>query len=395
MRSDLIAEINVDHLAHNCRVIRPLCGPGVKICAVLKADAYGHGIAIVAPVLQAAGVECAAVATLHEAIGLRAVNWHQPILMLGNVLAVADERERRERLRAIVKHRLTLTVADEDTIQATVGLNLKSPIDVHVKVDTGMGRAGGVPTSVPALVESVLSRRSLRLVGIYSHLATADSEEATLARRQLAVFREVLTRLSDVLPPGTVRHLANSAATLSLPDAQFDMIRPGLVLYGYAPAEHLANRLDLKPILRLVSHLTAVKSIPADHCVGYGATFTTRRPTRLGIVPVGYYDGFLRVLSNAAIVGTAVGDAPVIGRISMDQLAVDLTDLPPLAVGTEVVLIDDTPDRPNSVAGLARGLGTIPYEVTCLLGQRVQRVAVGRSCATRSSRTLIAKPQLQ
>jgi alanine racemase len=258
-----------------------------------------------------------------------------------------------------------------------------------------MGRAGGVPASVPALVESVLSRRSLRLVGIYSHLATADSEEAAPSQRQLAVFREVLTRLSDVLPRGTVRHLANSAATLSLPDARFDMIRPGLVLYGYAPAEHLADRVDLKPILRLVSHLTAVKSIPAGHCVGYGATFTTRRPTRLGIVPVGYYDGYLRVLSNEAVVGTAVGDAPVIGRISMDQLAVDLTDLPRLGVGTEVVLIDDTPDRPNSVAGLAQRIGTIPYEVTCLLGQRVQRVAVGRSCASRPSRTLITKPQLQ
>jgi alanine racemase len=382
MRSDLIARINTDHLVSNCRALGERCGPGVKVCAVLKADAYGHGIEAVAPALQAAGVDCAGVATLQEAITLRSVNWHRSILLFGGVLAVTDERERLERIRAIVKHRLTLTVTDQDTVNLLAKMNLPSPIEVHIKVDTGMGRMGAMPDAAIGLVQTVRASRSLRLVGFYSHFATADFEQPDLARRQLSVFNDVLSKVGDFLPRGVVRHLANSAATITMPEAHFDMVRPGLALYGYPPAEHLAEQIKLKPILRLVSHLTAVKELPAGCGVGYGRTFVTRRPSRLGIVPIGYYDGFLRSLSNAGVVGTAVGDAPVIGRVSMDQLAVDLTDLPPLEPGAEVVLIDDRPDRPNSVAAIARRRGTIPYEITCLLGRRIQRVAIGNSCAS-------------
>jgi len=151
------------------------------------------------------------------------------------------------------------------------------------------------------------------------------------------------------------------------------MVRPGLGLYGYAPSAAMRRRHDLRPILRLTSRITLIKSLPVGHCVGYGQTFTTRRPTRLGLVPAGYVDGFIRGLSNNAVVGTAAGDAPVIGRISMDQLTIDLTDRPSVGVGDEVVLIDPDPARPNSVESLAGRLGTIPYEVTCLLGIRLNR----------------------
>jgi alanine racemase len=365
------------------------------LCATLKGDAYGHGLAIVAPVLQAAGVEYAAVATLLEAVELRTVHWQQPILVLGNVLAVADPRERRERIRAIVKYRPILTVNERQTIATLAKVDLESAIDVHIKVDSGMGRMGCMPQQLPGLVEAVRSTPCLRLTGIYSHFATADLEKHDLARRQLATFQEALTTVEHLLPKGVLRHMANSAATISLPEAHFDMVRPGLALYGYPPAEHLFGQIELKPILRLVSHLTAVKEIPAGHCVGYGQTFTTRRPTRLGLVPIGYCDGYLRALSNAAVVSTSVGDAPVIGRVSMDQLALDLTDLEPLQPGDEVTLIHDAPDRPNSVWGLARQLGTVPYEVTCLLGQRIQRTPIGSSCATGgTAREVEAKPQL-
>ena len=376
MRSDLIAQINTDYLAHNCRVLRRLCRPGVKICAILKANAYGHGISIVAPALHAAGIEYAAVATLYEAIELRSVNWHRPILLLGNVLAVADDRERRERLRAIVKHELTLSISDEDMLAPLLAMDLPTPIDVHLKVDTGMGRMGVMPEAMVRLAESVRAAPGLRLAGISSHLATADFDNLDLAREQLAAFSSTLHSLAHCLPSGAVRHIANSAAIIALPEAHLDMVRPGLILFGYPPADHMADQIDLRPILRLVSHLTAVKDLPPGHCVGYGRSFTTRRPTRLGIVPIGYYDGYLRSLSNAAVIGTSVGDAPVVGRVSMDQLAVDLTDLPPLSPGAEVVLIDDRPERPNSVAAVARLIGTIPYEVTCLLGHRIMRTAV-------------------
>lgn len=376
MRSDLIAEINTDHIRHNVAAIRACCRPGVKLCAPLKADAYGHGVRIVAPVLAEAGADYAAVATIPEAVELREIGWGRPILLLGNVLAVAEQRERHERIQTIVDLNLEVTLTDLQTVRCLADAGPRRPVGVHVKLDSGMGRMGVTPEHAAALLDSIHREPCLALVGYYSHFATADFDDTELAARQLETFRRSLEQQRDWLRPGTLRHIANSAATITVPAAHFDMIRPGLALFGYAPSDSMAKRIDLRPVLRLVSHLTAIKELPPDHCVGYGQAFTTRRPTRLGIVPAGYFDGFTRALSNAAAIGTPCGDAPVIGRISMDQLAVDLTDLPAMPLGTAVTLIDDRPNRPNSVAAIARALGTIPYEVTCLLGQRVQRVAV-------------------
>lgn len=286
MRSDLVAQINVENLAHNCRVLRAKCRPGTKICAILKANAYGHGLYVVAPTLQAAGVEHAAVATLQEALELRAADWQQPILMLGNVLAVANQRERQERLRAITKYDLTLTITDVDTLRILARLNPQGPINVHVKVDTGMGRMGVMPEDLARLLDLVLAAPHLRLVGLYSHFATADFENRELVEHQLRTFRALLAQHGGRLARGAILHLANSAGTLTLPDAHFDMVRPGLAMYGIPPAEWLGRGANLRPVLRLVSHLTVVKTLPPGHCVGYGHTFTTQRTTRLGIVPI-------------------------------------------------------------------------------------------------------------
>jgi len=380
MQSDLIAFINTDHLAHNYSALRRCCRPGVKLCAPLKADAYGHGVAIVAPALQEAGADYAAVATLDEAVELREVGWQRPILVLGNVLSAPNPAERRERIAVVVEYDLTLTIADQATVQRLLLAEPAERISVHLKIDSGMGRMGALPAQAAALLAAVLRARCLHATGLYSHFATADFGDRALVARQLATFQQVSAEIIANLPDGLLRHMANSAATITLPPAHFDMVRPGLALYGYLPAPRMAEQIDLKPVLRVVSHLSAVKNLPPGHCVGYGRTFTTRRPTRLGIIPAGYFDGLPRSLSNEAVVGTPHGDAPIIGRISMDQLAVDLTDLPPLRVGTTVTLIDDTPGRPNAVATLADRLGTIPYEVTCLLGRRIQRVRFSQTC---------------
>ncbi len=385
MRSDLIAQINTESLVHNYRTLRSRLAPGVKFCAPLKADAYGHGIEVVAPELFAAGADLAAVATIQEAIELRGLVWRRPILVLGGVLAVADAAERRERLGAIDRHNLSLSIVDLESFAVLTGSQIAKPIDVHLKVDTGMGRMGIMPAEGRTVIERVLSNPHLRLAGIYSHFASADLAQPDLARRQLAAFKALLSQLADILPAGALRHMANSAATICMPEAHFDMVRPGLALYGYLPSNDMADKIALRPILRLVSHLSAVKDLPAGHCVGYGQTFTTRRPTRLGIVPAGYSDGYLRCLSNTAFVTTPQGPAPVVGRISMDQFAVDLTDLAPLSPGAEITLISDDPGHPNSVARLAEAMRTIPYEVTCLLGRRIQRVQVGKSCAAASA----------
>lgn len=381
MRSDVLARISTDDLIHNFNALRSRCAAGVRMCVPLKANAYGHGIKTVAPALYRAGAHCAAVATLSEAVELREIGWDRPILVLGHVLAVADAAERRERLAAAARHRLALTIADEGALEALGRLDTAGPIDVHVKVDSGMGRMGAPPEEAVALFDKADSIRQVRVAGIYSHFATADLEAPELAQAQLATFRNVLRAAAHRLSKGVIRHLANSAATITLPESHFDMVRPGLALYGYAPSRHMLELINLRPVLRLVSHVSLVKILPPGHCVGYGKTFTTARKTRLGIVPVGYADGFVRALSNAAIVGTRRGDAPVVGRVSMDQLAIDLTDIGEISPGDEVVLIDNHPDRPNSVQAIADRLGTIPYEVTCLLGPRIDRVSTGNSCA--------------
>lgn len=381
MRSDLLALINTDDLLHNYHALRSRCGPKVKFCAPLKADAYGHGVRVVAPALHRAGADSAAVATLSEAVELRELGWERPILVLGNVLGISDKAERRHRLAIAAKHSLTLTVADQGSIEWLSRFDAPEPIRIHLKVDTGMGRMGATPDEAMRLIDQIGSTPQARLAGIYSHFATADFENLDIARRQLAVFQEMLRAVQPRLSRDVVTHLANSAATITMPDAHFDMVRPGLALYGYAPSAHMLDQIDLRPILRLVSHFTLIKTLPAGHCVGYGMTFVTKRPTRLGIIPIGYSDGYLRDLSNVAVVGTRHGDAPVIGRVSMDQLAVDLTDLPAIATGDEVTLIDSGVDRPNSVRAIAERLGTIPYEVTCLLGRRIDRVPVGKNCA--------------
>lgn len=378
MRADVVAIIDTDRLIHNFKALRACCAEGVKICAPLKADAYGHGVEIVAPALQEAGADYAAVANLREAVELRAVGWKRPILVLGSVLAIDDKTERRHRIGVIMDHELVVTVADVATVAWLSTVAPRSPINVHLKVDSGMGRMGVMPDEAVELVQSIRAVPHLRLTGVFSHFATADFEQLDLATDQLRVFREVLGHIGDYIPSGVTRHMANSAATITMPEAHFEMVRPGLALFGYLPSPVMARDIDLRPVLRVVSHLSAVKNLPPGHCVGYGRTFITTRSTRLGIVPIGYCDGYLRTLSSNGAVSTRAGDAPVIGRISMDQLAIDLTDLPPLSLGAEIGLIDCEPDRSNSVAAMARRLGTIPYEVTCLLGPRIERIATGR-----------------
>lgn len=376
MRSDLVAHIDPARVAHNVGALRSACRPGTKLCAAIKANAYGHGVRIIAPALERLGVEMAAVATIPEAIELREIGWARPILVLGSVLAIGDAAERSARVDAILEHDLTTTISSAaglDDLTAAAAKR-RTLAHVHLKTDTGLGRQGAMPDDLPELVAQIVRAPSLRLTGIYSHFANADLADRAMTQKQLDEFHRQLTQLSDFLPAGVTRHLANSAAALTLPESHFEMIRPGLAIYGYLPAESLAGRVDLRPILRLTAHITLTKRIPTGHGVGYGHTWKAQRPSRIGILPIGYADGFVRRLSNNAVVGTQHGDAPIIGRVSMDQTAIDLTELPAVAIGDEVVLIDDRRERPNSVESLARSLGTISYEVTCLLGQRIDRI---------------------
>jgi alanine racemase len=382
MHRDLIAEIDTDAIQHNVGLIRQHCGPGVRICAALKANAYGHGISVVAPTLDRAGVDMAAVATIGEAIELRALGWRRPVLCLGPVFAAPTAAERAERIDAAVRYDLTVTIVDgygARDLNEAAGRQ-KKHARFHVKVDTGMGRMGIAPATALDLIEKIDGLPNISLDGVYTHLATADESDKSFAHKQLRVFGELVAALREMGISVPLCHVANSSATLSLPESWCDMVRPGIILYGHLPNQDVKTNLPLRPALRLVSHLVLTKRVAAGHSVGYGRTFIASRDSLLGIVPIGYNDGYLRCLSNRAVVGVAGGYAPVVGQTSMDQTVVDLTDLAVRngerpRVGDTVVVIDDQSDRPNSVPALAELMKTVPYEVTCLLGNRVARVA--------------------
>ncbi len=386
MHRDVVAEINVNAIHHNLGLIRQVCKPGVRLCVALKANAYGHGVGVVAPALLEAGVEMGAVATIGEAIELRQVGWARPILCFGPTFAADSLAERAERIAAAVEYDLTPTVVDGYGLRdlEAEGIRQRRTIDYHVKVDTGMGRMGIAPDTALDLIERARELRHARLGGVYTHLATADEADLEFARHQLTWLGNLIERLAAIGIRAPLVHAANSSAVFMLPESHFDMVRPGLAVYGCRPSKHWPGNGELQPVLRVRSHLVLTKCVPTGHSVGYGRTFIARRPSVLGIVPIGYNDGYARSLSNRGIMGVAAGggplvDAPVIGRVSMDQTVVDLTDLPSARVGDEVVAIDDRADRPNSVEAIAELLGTVPYEVTCLLGNRVRREAVRRA----------------
>lgn len=386
MHRDIVAEINLCALRENLALIRRACGPHVRLCVALKGNAYGHGVDVVAPALQEAGVEMASVATIGEALELRELGWRRGILCFGPTFAADTPTERAERIAAVVAHDLTPTIVDGYGLRdlSDEADRQDKTVDYHVKVDTGMGRMGIAPDTAFDLIRSARQHPRARLAGVYTHLATADEADLEFARHQLAWLTNLVERLAAAGVPVPLVHTANSSAIMMLPESHFDMVRPGLAVYGCRPSAHWPDDQRLRPVLRLRSHLVFVKQVPAGHSVGYGRTFITSRPSVLGIVPVGYNDGYLRSLSNRGMMGIAPGGSvggmvPVVGRVSMDQTVLDLTDLPGARVGDEVVIIDDRPEQSHSVESLAKLLNTVPYEVTVMLGNRVRRVAVERA----------------
>jgi alanine racemase len=383
MHPDLIAEISAGAIRRNLSRVRSRCGPEPRICVVLKANAYGHGTQAVLRALATEDVVMAAVASLDEAVELRDLGWSRDILCMGAVLGgigATHAGERGERLASIVEHDLTVSVADlidmVDLDAAAARRNRR--VKVQVNVETGMGRLGILPDEALTLARAIQACDHLELSGVYTHLSVAEVAGHPHTARQLSGFGAWREQLADA----GVCHAANSSAALGRPEARLDMVRVGLAAYGYRLEGDPPLPEPLEPCLRLRSRIAMTKYLPAGHSVGYGCTYVTKRPTRVGIVPIGYSDGYRRSLSNRAVMGLASAtggpqaDAPVIGQVSMDSAAIDLTGVPGAKIGDDVVVIDNRPPRPNSVEALARLMNTIPYEVTCQLGGRVARVPV-------------------
>ena len=374
------AEIDLDALAHNYRQAREKTGPDVKYLGVVKADAYGHGAIQISRKLEELGADYLAVSSLDEARELRQGGIWAPILILGHTPPAMVPQLIAYRITQAVS---ALAKAEEYSAAAVAcGGTLK----VHIKVDTGMSRLGFLvrdghfATGVDSIA-SACALPGLEAEGIFTHFAVSDEDDAdseAYTREQFAVFTRVLDALADKGRTFAIRHCANSGALARYPEMYLDMVRPGIALYGVGAD---AERLDLQPVMSLKSSISTIKIFDPDTDISYGRTFHTRERTRIGVLPIGYADGFFRGLSNRMSVMTAQGPAPQRGRICMDMCMVDLTGLPEVKVGDEVEIFG----RRQKVDDLAAVLGTIPYELTCAVSRRVPRLYLeGGSVVERS-----------
>jgi len=366
--SPTVATIDLGALAHNldqvCRRLQPAC----QIIAVVKADAYGHGSAPVAKTLESLGVARFAVATLDEGIALREAGIRSSILLMGALFP--------EQFEDVVAHDLT-PVLYEQALAEEFGKHLagrSEPYSVHLKIETGMGRLGLDPEDVAALLQSPAFRGPLKAEGLMTHLADSDNADPAYTTAQLERFRAVVRYAQAEKLSLPLIHAANSGAILGHPEARFTAVRPGIMLYGYHTAAHLNPAPELRPLLSLTTKVTQVRKLKPGESTSYNRTYVVQRPSRIAVLPLGYADGYSRLLSNKGAVLINGKRAPVVGRVCMDMTMVDATDVPGVSAGTDVTVIGKQEDQQITASDLAAWQGTISYEVLCKIGQRVTRI---------------------
>jgi alanine racemase len=367
------AEIDLGALRWNIAQVTRCVSPGVKILAVVKANSYGHGAVGVTKVLEKEGCAFFGVASVEEAMELRCASIKAPILVLGGIFAGDHE--------SLLEYNLSPVVWAESQVDALerAALSRGRTLSVHVKVDTGMGRLGTTQENLKELALRLKRSPVLRLEGLMSHLSNAESVDREVTRQQLVHFRSAIGSLRELGVEPLWKHLANSAAVITWPEAHFNLVRPGLMLYGIPPSEDLKKKIDLKPVLRLRTEILQLRRVPAGFPVSYGQTFVTRRESLLATLPIGYADGYCRLLSNRGEVLVHEEKVPVVGRVCMDLTVVDVTDVARVKEGDEAVLIGVQGRGELPVEEVAKWCGTIPYEVLSTIGPRVPRVFVEMS----------------
>jgi alanine racemase len=368
------AEIDLDALVRNLRTLRS-AAPRVDILAVVKADAYGHGAVEVSRALEAVGVGAFGVALVEEGLSLRSAGIRGEIVVLGGAYDGGWE--------ALVEHRLAPVVFRPEHLK-TLGIAARARgvvAGAHLKVDTGMGRLGVLPAELPALLDRARAEPSVQIDGLCSHFANADLADAALTRVQIERFQSALAQLRAAGFSPRWRHLSNSAGLVALPEVrdglELNLVRPGLALYGLLPAPWLRPPRLLEPVLSWKTAVVHLKSVPPGTPISYGSTWTAPRPSRIATLPVGYADGWSRLLSNRGSVLVRGRRAPIVGRVCMDLCMVDVTDLPEVEMGDEVVLLGSQGTETQDAHALASLQGTIAYEVLCAISARVPRLAMG------------------
>lgn len=362
-----LATVDLECVRHNVTSLRQRLTPASSLLAVVKADGYGHGCEAVARAALEAGAVSLGVATAAEAAQLRASGFDCPVLVMGAL--TAEEAAIALEAGADI---ILWTEAFLKTLIETVRSRDLGTARVHIKLDTGMRRLGVYPARLPGLLDLVETSPEIALSGLMTHFATADEDDDDFFRFQLRTFEDA----GQTLLTAGVRvplHAANSAATLRFPDSHFDFVRCGIAIYGLSPFQGSAAADGLRPALRLTSYVADIKRLQEGDAVGYGRSFMADRMTHIGIVPVGYGDGYNRRLSNRGEVLVGGHRYPVVGRVSMDQITIDLGPEPRVAAGDEAVLIGSQGEAEISAEAMAAMLETINYEITCNISPRVVR----------------------
>jgi len=368
------AVVDLSAIAANYRLLREIAGR--PLIAVVKENAYGHGAVPVAGELSRQGAAMLAVALVEEGVELREAGLNTPILVLGGAYG--------NRYDLLVSHRLTPAICDRSQLEGLAAAARASGVQVsaHLKVDTGMGRLGLRLRDIPAFVAAAARTPEVAVEGVYTHLASADVGDRAFTERQVALFDEAAALLAGAGLPLRYRHLANSAGTVDYPLARQDLVRPGIALYGYSPFHPRslgpAALSALRPALTWRTEVIQVKEVLEGTPVSYGGKWIAPRTSRIATLPVGYGDGYRRQLSGRPGFGRAEvlvrgQRAPVAGTVCMDMIMVDVTDVPGVAVGDEVVLLGSQGDETVDAGELAERAGTISYEILCGIGARVPR----------------------
>ena len=372
-----LVEIDLSALQANFQGIRETVGQQINIMAVVKSDAYGHGQVECAQALYSVGARTFAVAEVWEGVKLRRAGLEGDIVVLlgGSPELYAD----------IIRHKLTPVVFDVDFLTglSDAAARMKMEVKVHLKVDVGMGRIGIMPDEVESYISLIKRLPGISLSGMLSHFPVADEiDSLETTHTQLAQFKNVLADLKSKESGKIVSHIANSAALIYFPKSHLDMVRPGISLYGCYPdasptrAKTAVPTLELQPVMSFKTRVIQIKEMGPGCGISYGHTFVTRRKSRIAVLPVGYADGYLRILSNRAQVLIGGRRAPVCGRVCMNATLVDVTDLPPVHTGDEVVLLGQQGDERITADEVAQWMETISYEVLCLFGSFNERFYV-------------------
>ncbi|MGB9976824.1 alanine racemase [Thermovenabulum sp.] len=366
------AEILLDNLKHNINEVLRVKNKNSKFCAVVKADAYGHGAFEVSRVALSMGAEYLAVAFLDEALALRREGVRAPILILG--FTPEDQFDK------IIENNITQTVF---SVEMAEKLSLKAAqmgktVKIHIKLDTGMGRIGFLADSpIISEIERVFELPGIEVEGIFTHFARADEKDKGFTFEQFYKFMDVVGRLENKGYRIPIKHAANSAAIIDLPETHLDMVRAGIMLYGCYPSDEVdKEKVKLKPVMSFKTKIAHLKELEKGKPVSYGGTFITQRRSRIATLPAGYADGYFRLLSSKGEVFVKDKRAKVVGRVCMDQCMVDVTGIEGLKVGDDVELFGDGKNNGVTADEVAKIIGTISYEVLCAVSKRVPRVYI-------------------